>query len=307
MGDTVGTVIEVHPSRCHVRVGDGVIPCRRRKRLMHGPRAERNVLVVGDRVRVERVGGEGVVTEVLERGSELIRSVPGRPRHRHVIAANVDQVLIVSATRRPAIRTGLIDRCIAAARVSDLPAVVCINKMDLVTGRRRAEMETIAGTYRSAGFDCLLMSAVKHEGLDALARRLQGRTSVLVGHSGVGKSAILNAIQPGWRLRVGEVSGATLRGRHTTTGSRLLSLDAGGFVVDTPGVRAFGLEEMTPAQILLAYPEFAPLAASCRFNPCGHTHEPDCAVRAAVAAGAIAGWRYDNYRRIVESVQADDG
>jgi ribosome biogenesis GTPase len=300
-------VVEVHPSRCHVRVGDEVIPCRRRKRLAHGPRVERNVLVVGDRVRVERMGGEGVVTEVLERASELIRSVPGRPRHRQVIAANVDQVLIVSATRRPTIRTGLIDRCIAAARVSDLPAVVCINKTDLVTGRRRAEIEAIAGTYRSAGFDCLMMSAIKHEGLDALACRFRGRTSVLVGHSGVGKSAILNAIQPGWRLRVGEVSGATLKGRHTTTGSRLLSLDSGGFVVDTPGVRSFGLEEMAPAQILLGYPEFARYATSCRFNPCAHTHEPDCAVRGAVAAREIAEWRYDNYRRIVDSIQAEDG
>jgi len=303
MSPLIGVVIEVHAARCRVQGPDGdAIECTYRKRLGRGRRRETNVLVVGDHVRYARTDDGGVVEEVLPRRNALGRKATKRTNMRHVFAANLDQALVVVAVRQPLLRTGFVDRCLAAAHRDDIPGVVVLNKVDLLEPDEHAEIDAVAEVYGSAGIPCHRVSVARGIGVDAIGARLRGRVSVVVGPSGAGKSSLINAIQPGLRLRTGEVSGSSAKGIHTTTSSRLLPLDGGGHVVDTPGVRAFGLEEMDPPEILLAYPELAAHAPDCKFSACTHDHEPGCAVRAAAEAGEVPRWRYQNYVRILHSI-----
>lgn len=303
MSPLTGVVIEVHAARCRVQGDDGeAVDCTYRKRLGRGRRRETNVLVVGDHVRYALTDDGGVVEEVLPRRNALGRKATKRTNMRHVFAANLDQALIVVAVRQPLLRTGFVDRCLAAAHRDDIAGVVVLNKIDLLDEAGRAEVDAVATVYAEAGIPIHRVSVVDGIGVDAVRDRLRGQVSVVVGPSGAGKSSLINAVQPGLRLRTGEVSESSAKGIHTTTSSRLLPLDGGGHVVDTPGVRAFGLEEMDPPDILLAYPELAAYAPDCRFSACSHDHEPACAIRAAAEAGAVPGWRYENYLRILHSI-----
>lgn len=305
MKSLTGVVVEVHAARCRVAGPQGeIVDCTYRKRLGRGRRRETNVLVVGDHVRVELDDEDvgGVVEEVLPRRNSLGRKATKRTGIRHVFAANLDQVLVVVAVRQPLLRTGFVDRCLAAAHGDDIPGVVVLNKVDLLSPSDRTEIEAVAADYVAATIPCLLVSVATGEGVDLIGGRLQGRVSAVVGPSGAGKSSLINAVQPGLRLRTGDISTHSAKGTHTTTASRLLPLDGGGHVVDTPGVRAFGLEEMGPPEILLAYPEFQPFVGACKFSACSHDHEPRCAVRAAAEAGSVPLWRYENYLRILHSM-----
>jgi len=256
-------------------------------------------------VRVEIDGEEGVINEILPRDNELARAIPGRQGLRHVFAANLDRVVVVASVLDPPLRTGFIDRCLAASHLNEIPGMIVINKIDLAAGVVESDVDAIVGVYRAAGLECLRVSVAEGTGLTALTDALRDRTSLVVGQSGVGKSSLINAIEPGLDLRVASVSEASGKGRHTTTASRLIRLGIGGYVVDTPGVRSFGLEPMDSPQVLLAYPEFAPYISSCRFSACTHVHEPGCGVREALGEGAITGWRYDNYVRIIGSMDED--
>jgi len=299
-----GTVIEVHAARCVVDAGaDEPLECRYRGRLAQGARKTQSLLVIGDRVRVEIDGADAVVAEVLPRENELSRQASRGRGVRHVFAANLDHALVLAAVAEPPLRTGFVDRCLASARVFDIDPIIALNKVDLLDAASREDVDAVARVYREAGFPCDLVSVATGEGIAALAGRLRGRTTVLVGQSGVGKTSLLNRLLPGSERRTAQVSEATGKGMHTTTSSRLFPLEGGGFLADTPGVRAFALEAMDPLQIALAYPEFEPFVASCRFRPCTHVHEPTCAVRAAVEAGEIATWRYETYVRIVEATE----
>jgi len=302
-----GVVLGVHASRSLVRDdGDGrEVSCLYRGKLARGLRRATNVLVVGDRVEYEGDGPEGVIVLIRPRRNELSRRSAGSRSVQHVLAANVDRAIIVVAAELPRYRTGFVDRCMAAARHSDIEPVLVVNKMDLAEEERAGEVERDAAVYRDAGMRTIPASATRGTGIDAVRSVLRDVSSVFIGPSGVGKSSLVNAIQPGLSLETAEVSEATQKGRHTTTRSRLLPLDGGGFVVDTPGVRAFGLVELGPIELALAYPEFERPAARCRFKPCTHTHEPGCAVRAAVQDGDIVPWRYANYCRLVESIDDD--
>jgi ribosome biogenesis GTPase len=300
-------VTEVHRSRCRVRLdGGGVAECDIAGRLTQGRRVQRNVLVVGDRVRLRAISDTPVVEEVLPRRNELGRRAPNRPGLRHVIAANIDLAIIVVSARRPELRTGFVDRLLVAASVRDIPAMVVVNKIDLVEPDE-TDIADIVGVYTSVGIEVVRVSALTGEFISELRERLRDRVSVFVGPSGAGKSSLLNAVQPGLHLNTGEVSDATNKGKHTTTTSSLLALDGDGFVVDTPGVRAFGIEEIGATEIAAAYPEFTSRRGACRFSACTHVHEPACAIRAAVDAGEIVEWRYENYVRIVETADADEG
>lgn len=292
----------MHAARCVVETqGLEPVTCRYRGRLGRGSRKAQALVVVGDRVRYQPAGEEGVVVEVLPRRTELARMASKGRGVTHVFAANVDRVVVVASVVSPPLRTGFIDRCLAAAQYSNISPIVVLNKVDLLTPPARAEIDEVRDVYAGVGFPCLLVSVLRDEGLTALGARLAGQTSAVLGQSGVGKTSLLNALIPGLELRTGEISASTGKGIHTTTRSRLFRLPGGGFVVDTPGVRAFGLEVMEPVEIALAYPEFAPHVSDCRFAACTHVHEPRCAVRAAVEAGEIVRWRYETYVRIVRA------
>jgi ribosome biogenesis GTPase len=233
------------------------------------------------------------------------RSVLARPdvyhgRLRQVVVANVDQLLIVSSWRDPLPWVELIDRYLITAATNRLVPAICLNKVDLA--ENRAACRSAMGPYIDLGYSVTYTSAVTGEGLAQLRELLRGRTTVLAGMSGVGKSSLLGAVQPGLSLRIGAVNTRRHEGRHTTSQVRLLELDMGGFVADTPGIREFGLDGLRKRDLAWHYPEIAAHANDCRFADCTHMHEPGCAVRRAVEQGAIPKTRYHSYSKIHDSL-----
>jgi len=257
-------------------------------------------VAVGDQVNyIDLQDGSGLIVDVLPRRSRLARLAAGRKPLEQVIVANVDFVIPVMAAAQPQPKWNLLDRYLASAESLDLATQLCITKVDLADNgwELQAEIET----YRSAGYSVILTSAVTGEGIDELRSMLQGRVSVLVGKSGVGKTSLLNALQPGLGLRVSQVSQATGKGRHTTSNLVMYPLDVGGFIVDTPGMREFGLWEVAGSDLALYFPEMRDFVGRCRFGlDCRHTGEPGCAIRLAVHSGQISPRRYQSMLRMCE-------
>ncbi|MCU0304517.1 MAG: ribosome small subunit-dependent GTPase A [Thermoanaerobaculales bacterium] len=289
-----GTVIAVHGPLVRVQIGDRTLVMAARRRLeWEGGRPRSPQLVVGDRVSAEIRGDEGVVVAVRQRVNALCRAAAhsGRPQ---LLAANVDQALLVFAARRPEPKRGLLDRFLVACHMAGIHAVIVINKVDLGSD----EVDGWIELYQGLGYEVLRVSARTGWGLGRVRRRLVDRTTLFCGPSGAGKSSLLNAVYPGFRLKVDSISEATGKGRHTTTRAELMPLPYGGFVVDTPGLKEFGVLDATPQDVVAAFPEIAAVASGCRFSDCSHTHEPDCAVRQAVGEGVVDGERYESFLRI---------
>lgn len=258
-----------------------------------------DAVVVGDRVEVRRHDdGSQTIEAVAERRSELARAAPGGGgRRAKVMAANLDQMVTVFAIANPAPRLRMLDRFLVLAEANGLAALVVANKVDLAGDRERAAFEV----YERIGYPVLYTSAETGEGVEALRERLCGRISALAGPSGAGKSSLMNAIEPGLGLRTGAVSVAVGKGRHTTVSSRLIPLACGGHVADTPGLREVGLWQIEPTDLDLFFPEFREHLDRCRFGrSCSHTHEPDCGVRSAVAAGAVPTPRFESYEALLD-------
>lgn len=248
-------------------------------------------VVVGDRVTVDTAEDGSVTIEAVEpRRSELVRRAPGHGRTARAMVANVDRVLAVFAYARPEPRLRLVDRFLVLAESNDLPAVLVANKLDLL------EDDDPFEPYERIGYEVLRTSVETGAGLERLRELLADGVSVLAGPSGVGKSSLLNALEPGLSLRVGEVSEAVSKGRHTTVSARLIPLSAGGYVADTPGLRELGLWDVEPADLDQEFREFREFLDECRFgHSCSHEHEPGCAVLEAVAAGVIEPARHESY------------
>jgi len=263
------------------------------------------LVTVGDEVHfIETPDGAGMIVEVLPRRSKLARrsptAMPSAASFEQVIVANVDQVVPVFAAAQPEPHWNLLDRYLVTAEAASLPAVVIVTKTDLIqTGTLDAEVDE----YRRIGYPVILASAVTGQGLDEVRAAFQGRRSVLLGKSGVGKSSLLNALQPGLGLRVNAVSQITNKGRHTTTHLEMFPLEWGGAIVDTPGVREFGLWGIHPQDLALYFPEMRPLVGQCRFGlDCAHDDEPGCAVRRAVMTNQISPRRYQSYMKLKEEL-----
>ena len=247
-------------------------------------------VAVGDEVRFMLAeDGNAMITEVLPRRSKLARVAAGAKPLEQVIVANVDQVVIVFAAAQPAPKWNLLDRYLVSAEACGLPALVCITKLDLAEGDLQEEV----AHYRQIGYRVMLTSTISGAGISEFQSALQDRISVFVGKSGVGKTSLLNAVEPGLGLRVNVVSQATSKGRHTTSHVQMFPLNAGGSVVDTPGVREFGLWEVDDRDIALYFPEMRPLVGHCQFGAnCRHDTEPGCAIKRAVAQGRVGARRY---------------
>jgi len=254
---------------------------------------QRHVVAAGDRVLFRTVGSgggvEGTIERIEPRRRCIARDVKGR---QHVIVANVDQALIVASAAEPQLKPNLIDRVLVAVEQNRIRPVICINKIDLVDP---AEFVPLVGVYSQMGYRVLLLSAATGFGIDRLRRELQGSASVVVGQSGVGKSSVLNAIEPSLRLPIAAVSRENQKGRHTTTNARLVPLAAGGYVVDTPGMRQFQPWDIIPEEVINFYRDLRPYVSLCKFPNCTHTHEADCAIKNAVADGRLDQRRYDSY------------
>lgn len=290
----LGTVLERDGSVYRVVTDAGEV------RAVLAGKAKRDTLrvVVGDRVRLE--AGEGgrlhAITGVEPRTTLLERRVP-EGRGTRPVAANVDQVFVVTATIDPAPIPQLIDRLLVVAEANDIPAAVVVNKVDLDPGT------ALLDRIRRAGYAVYATSARTGEGMASLAAALGGRTSVVTGPSGAGKSSLLNRLQPGLQLRTADISAKVRRGKNTTVSAVMLPLDAGGFLVDTPGFSEVGLWGIDPGELDTCFPEFRPFLGDCRYGDCRHRAEPGCRVRDAVDAGAIARDRWESYLVLLEELE----
>lgn len=298
---TRGTVLRALSGFYTVVVEDGTLIEARLRGRMKKERQASDIAVIGDRVSVELLAdGTGAIDGVEPREHRFSRRQPG-PRgswREDVMVANADLVVAVFACARPDPNPRLIDRFLVVAEHNEVPAVLVANKVDLV-GADAARR--LFAPYERIGYEVIHTSAKAGVGLDALRERLAGHLSIVTGPSGVGKSTLLNAIQPGLQLLTGEVSEALQKGRHTTTHAELLRLDhpSGGYVADTPGIRELGLWQIPPTELARAFPDFRAHLGACAFNDCSHLHEPRCGLRAAVHAGEVSADRYDSYRRML--------
>jgi ribosome biogenesis GTPase len=258
-------------------------------------------VAIGDRVRyVEAGDGTGMIVEILPRDSKLSRPapVPGQRVFEQVIVSNADLIVPVFSVANPTPKWGLLDRYLVSAEAAELPALIVINKLDLAWKHPGFDEEI--EVYRRIGYRVLLVSAATGEGVEQLKQALQGKQSVLVGKSGVGKTSLLNAIQPGLGLRVKAVSQGELgKGRHTTTHHEMFELEFGGTLVDTPGIREFGLWDIHAEELAYLFPEMAEHVGRCKFGlSCQHDTEPGCAIRKAVMAGTVSPYRYQSYMNL---------
>lgn len=267
-----------------------------------------NLVAVGDSVQFTlNLDGSGVIESVAERKRVLSRARPAADRRslasdqEQVWIANPDQVIFVFSIHKPRPSLRKLDRFLVVAEMNEIPAVVCVNKIDLA---KPGEAQGMFGIYEKIGYSVIYTSATHGDGLEQLKKCLRGKISVLTGSSGVGKTSLLNAIQPGLGMRVMEVSEATDKGLHTTRHVELVSLDIGGYVGDTPGIRSLAVFDLEPVELDGYFREIAPLVSDCQFSDCTHRHEPKCGVLAALKDGRLSSQRYDSYLRLREEHEA---
>lgn len=265
-----------------------------------------NPLAVGDVVDMD-VENEGessaIITAIHDRRNYITRQSPHNKRYHHIIASNLDQLVLIATLREPRTSQGFIDRFLIASEMYGVPARLVFNKVDVYRDADMERFEVWSAMYAAIGYPVLLTSVRSGEGLAAIAALLAGKVSLLSGHSGVGKSSLVNHLFPELRLRTGEVSDWSGKGMHTTTFAEMFDLPGGGQIIDTPGVREFGLVDVARHELSHYYPEMRAVLGDCQFNDCLHLEEPGCAVKAGVINGTIAEDRYVSYVNILESLQ----
>ncbi|MGD0711592.1 MAG: ribosome small subunit-dependent GTPase A [Bacteroidales bacterium] len=256
-----------------------------------------NPISVGDKVEFESKSGEsfGIINKIEDRNNYIVRKSTKLSKRQHIIACNIDRAIIVVTLAFPRTSTGFIDRFLVTAEEYHIPAFIVFNKSDLYPDDFFTYLEELRSVYESIGYKCIVTSAHKHSGLDELEGILKGKISLFLGHSGVGKSALINAIQPGLNLKLGVISAYHLKGQHTTTFAEMHSLSFGGFIIDTPGIKELGMIHVKPEEIAGYFPEMRALLPQCKFYNCTHIHEPGCAVLQALEQGEINAGRYHNY------------
>lgn len=298
-GSMDGIVTRGHGNRFMVYAEGRHYSCQLRKKIKFKTK-QTTPVAVGDDVLVTVIDDkEAVIEEVRDRRSVLSRPAVGQETIEHVLAANIDVLIAVASAKEPAFKPGLIDRFLIAAESGGLKPAIVINKIDLGLDD---EIKEAIDIYRALGYDVFPTSAIDHKGLREFGDFLKEHRSIMAGHSGVGKSTILNSMLPGVELPTREISHSTGRGRHTTSHIELFRLPEGGFIIDSPGIKVLGLWQIDREDLPSFYPEITALEDACRFPHCSHIHEPECAVREAVDEGSIAAMRYRNYVQIYESL-----
>ena len=290
------TVVRATGSWYDVLHDGETVRCRIRGRLrLKGVRST-NPVVVGDEVACEAdEGGDYVIADILPRRNYVIRRASNLSKESHIIAANVDQALLMASLRSPETPTEFVDRFLVTCEAYKVPVTILLSKLDLQDAEAVAEFRAV---YEGAGYRVLEVSVREGRGMEEVRELLAGRTTLVSGNSGVGKSTLIQAIDPSLDIRTGEISESHHKGRHTTTFSTMYPLAGGGAVIDTPGIKGFGLIDIDEAELWHYFPEMMRVAPACRFYNCAHTHEPGCAVTEAVKAGEIAWPRYESYLKI---------
>lgn len=263
-----------------------------------------NPISVGDVVdfNLIRDDGTGVIKNIHPRKNYIIRKATKLSKATHIIAANIDQVVIIVSLTKPRTSTGFIDRILTTAEAYHIPAIIVFNKFDIYDDKTISKLELLKNTYENAGYKCLVTSVPEQIKLIEFKKILKGKTSLLSGHSGVGKSALINSIDSSLNLKTGEISDYHSKGVHTTTFANMFPLKFGGAVIDTPGIKEFGLVEFDKVELGQRFPEIRNLMHECKFNNCKHVNEPGCAVIEAVSKGEIVEFRYNNYLNMLDSI-----
>lgn len=273
--------------------------CRLRGKFKISGSKATNPLAVGDRVDFSAEPGSaqnGVIHHIHDRRNYIIRKATNLSRRTHVIAANLDQLVIIATLAEPRTSTGFIDRLLVTCEAYSIPAVIVFNKFDLInTEESKRVLYELIDLYSSAGYHCISVSATKRLYLDHFSDMLYNKISLLSGHSGVGKSTLINAIEPGINIKVQEISETHLKGKHTTTFAEMIPLSKGGFIIDTPGIKEFGLVDFQKEELYHFFPEMRELFNQCRYDNCTHYSEPGCQVKQHVEQGKISISRYNNY------------
>lgn len=296
-----GIVLRSTGSFYDVRTADGTkVVCRVRGKIRLEGIKESNPVAVGDRVRFDLEHDVGAITEILPRRNHILRQSVKKAAHAHVLAANLDQALLVVTMVLPRTSLGFIDRFLVSAEAFRIPQVIVFNKRDLLDTEALTIQEGVMDLYRGIGVSVISLSA-KEDDVSEIRKLLAGNTTLLAGHSGVGKSTILNKLDPQIDQKVGEISGFSSKGTHTTTFAEMFDLGGGTFVIDTPGIKEWGLVDMTPQELSDYFPEMRDRRLNCKFGArCLHINEPKCAILDAVEAGEIASSRYESYLSILE-------
>ena len=299
--DLKGIVIKSTGSWYTIRQEDkSIIKCKLKGSFRIKGIKTTNPVSVGDRVRYDVLGekGVGLINHIYERDNYIIRKSKKLSKVSHIIASNIDQAILIVTLIEPKTSTGFIDRFLITAEAYHIPACLVFNKIDLYEKKHWQFHEELKRVYSSVGYHCIQVSALKGDGLNDLIRMMKDKSSLLSGHSGVGKSALINAIQPGLKLKTGALSPYHRKGMHTTTFAEMFELTFGGFIIDTPGIKEFGLIDFNQQEVSERFPEMRALMHQCQFHNCTHVHEPNCEVIKAVEDGRIDPGRYKSYLSI---------
>ena len=267
-----------------------------------------NPIAVGDRVELafDEESKDMTIEEVMPRNNYIIRRSPRNKHHKHIVAANLDQAFLMVTLSKPRTSLGFIDRFLVNTGTYHIPSLLVFNKADLLDPKERARQQQIALLYEGLGYPSFLVSVKTGEGLDELREALKDKVTLLAGHSGVGKSSLANTIESGLGIKVKEISDASGKGMHTTTYATMHTLAMGGYLMDTPGIKEFGIVDLDREEVGHYFPEIAERMEHCRFHNCLHINEPDCAVMTALESGEIAGSRFDSYRSILEDTGQEE-
>ena len=292
-----GIVVKSTGSWYNVKLDNGaVIEARiQGKFRIQGIRST-NPVAVGDVVYIKQDENlNNVITEIVDRKNYIVRKSINLSKHSHIIAANIDQAILIVTISQPRTTTGFIDRFLISAEAYHIPTILVFNKIDLYNKAELDELKSLMDIYTKIGYQCIAVSALNNENIDSFKAVLKDKTSVVSGHSGVGKSTLLNTIEPKLNLKTSIISEMHSQGKHTTTFAEMFDLSFGGYIIDTPGVKAFGLIDFEKADLSHYFLEMRAILDNCQYSNCQHIKEPKCAIKDAIASGEIEGFRYNNY------------
>ena len=299
----IGRVIKSTGSWYDVRNDAGeVVLCRLRGKIRLDGLRTTNPVAVGDLVNYEKERDKDtcVIDKILPRTNVIVRKSVNLSKESHIIASNVDQAILVATIAQPRTSTGFIDRFTVTAEAYHIPVVIVFNKCDIYDDEQNVMAEQLMKVYNAIGYESFVISAKTGQNCNRLKAIMKDKMSMFSGHSGVGKSALVNRLDPNLSIRVGEISEVHEKGKHTTTFAQMYELGFGGYIIDTPGIKEFALYDMEKETLAQRFPEMRALMHECRFNNCTHLHEPHCAIKNAVEQGLIADWRYENYCNMMD-------
>lgn len=297
-----GIVVKSTGSWFTVKSSDGeYFDCKIKGRFRIQGIRTTNPLAIGDNVGFKKLddANKGLITQIDERKNYIIRKATNLSKQSHIIAANIDQAIVIATLAEPRTSTGFIDRFLVTAEAYHIPAKIIFNKIDLYDKQLQKLLKEIKAVYEGAGYPCYEISVLKETNLDTVYSLIKNKVSLIAGHSGVGKSALINRVEPHLNLKVGDISTVHKKGKHTTTFAEMIDLSMGGYIIDTPGIKEFGLIHFEKTEVAERFPEMRKYMHDCKFNNCTHVHEPGCAVLAALSRGEISEFRYKNYVNII--------